>query len=56
MKKRIKNVLNTMGSGLKHSHVGEMLTNEQKTKVLKSSSAGEMPVKKEEINASVHHA
>ena len=42
MKKRVKNVLKAMGSGLQHSHAGEMLTNEQKAEVLKSSSPGDM--------------
>jgi hypothetical protein len=35
-------VLNTMSSGLIHAHAGEMLINEQKSKVLKSSSLGEI--------------
>lgn len=40
MKKKIKDMLNSMGSGLAHAHAGEMLTSGQKIKVLKSSSAG----------------
>jgi hypothetical protein len=53
VKKRIKNVLNTMGSGLRHSHVGEMLTYGQKAKVLNSSSAGEiLPVHGDRMDSS----
>ena len=55
MKKRIKNVLKTMGSGLEHSHVSEMLTNEQKAKVLESSSAGEMLPNKEKAKVLERH-
>ena len=55
MKKRIKNVLNTMGSGLKYSHVGEILTNEQKAKVLESSSTGEILPNKEDAKVLGHH-
>jgi hypothetical protein len=40
VKKKIKDMLNSMGSGLAHAHAGEMLTSGQKIKVLKSSSAG----------------
>jgi len=55
VKKRIKNVLKTMGSGLEHSHVSEMLTNEQKAKVLESSSAGEMLPNKEKAKVLERH-
>jgi hypothetical protein len=56
VKKRVKNVLKAMGSGLQRSHAGEMLTNEQKAKVLKSSSTGEMRADKEKANVSERHA
>jgi hypothetical protein len=56
VKKRVKNVLKTMGAGLEHSHAGEMLTNEQKTKVLKSSSAGVILPNNEKANVSEGNA
>ena len=56
MKKRVKNVLKAMGSGLQHSHAGEMLTNGQKSKVLKSSVVGEILPDKEEVKVLDRHA
>ena len=52
MKKRVKNVLKTMGAGLEHSHAGEMLTSKQKVNILKSSSAGVELPNKEKANVS----
>ena len=56
MKRRIKNVLSAMGSGLQHSHAGEMLTNGQKSKVLKSSVVGEILPDKEEAKVLERYA
>jgi hypothetical protein len=50
VKKRVKNVLKTMGAGLEHSHAGEMLTGKQKVNILKSSSAGVILPNKEKVN------
>jgi len=55
VKKRVKNVLKTIGAGLERSHAGEMLTSKQKVNILKSST-GVMLTNKEKANASEGNA